>query len=1677
MRQRVVLGLFIGALLLGAPGAQPRDWILAGPQGVPMYGDPSGRVAWEIMRLQDPGTGVIPGGIRRRELAFAQNLFDQAPVSVGKQRLSEWRFLGPSNLGGRTRALALDIADEQVILAGAVSGGIWRSDDGGANWVQTLDPAQLKSVTSIAQDTRPGKHAVWYAGTGELRGNSASAAGAPYRGDGIYKSYNGGITWQVLESTSTTTPERLDQDMDYIWRVVVDVSNEGQDEVYAATFGGIYRSIDGGETWKKTLGGNGNENINTDLVIDKNGVLYASMSQPGDSAGLWRSSDGEAWVAINPLGWPGSYMRTVAAISPMDENQVYFISHSPGYGKNDHSLWKYTYLSGVGSGTAGGFWEDRSSNLPEFGSFGNEPFTSQEGYDLLIAIHPTVPGTVFIGGTSLYRSTDAFTSSTKIDWIAGYSGSGDNWTGVHHPDQHIIVFSRSNPNVVYSGSDGGIHRTSNILSSSVHWSSLNNGYVTSQFYTITLDHEATASQAALGGTQDNGTWYVENPELTTIGDELFGGDGAYCALLDNGRTRYLSSQRGNIYRFTYDGEGNRISWTRITSSLYDQYLFIHPFMLDPNDQHTMYLPGGRVMLRNNQLNEISEFQANPHSVGWEALQRSAIEGTGVISSLDVSRSNPVHRVYFGTSRGEIYRIDDASNSDYVVRNVTDTSFPSGAYVSSISVHPSDANFVVISYSNYGVNSVYMSENGGDDWTNISGNLEENPDGSGSGPSVRWVEVVGDSFSAPMLFAGTSTGLYSTIELDGANTTWSQEGSAEIGNNIVDMIDFRSSDRYLVLATHGHGLFATHVNPAATVFSVSGTVSENGEGLDGVSLTLRNLDNDETITRRSGSDGRYVMAGLATGSYIIIPEKRGYAFNPDQRSIVITETSVGDVDFQAFSTTPRLAISSYQIVADMPGNSDKRVQAGEYITLSIELENSTLVPVDSLYAIVDVHNDIYLRQNTAYPFPGKIFGWSANVSGENRIMIDPFSLFVSPDAPDGQTLSLPMEFYDFKGDAIGTDTLVLVASGMDTSAPHAFPSDIRLDTIDGAGQEGLLLQTLLYEAGDISNAGVDIMDSNGNTLAFLSLNDANQAGDRVANDRIFTAVVPPLPRGEYQLSIQATDARGNSESSMAIAFSAGALQPTHPLLVVADVDRTWTDPYFDEFVKTIATSGLTFDVWRSWQRGAPPLQLLESYDGVVWFAWNQVDPLDDVERDVIAAFLDNNGHLLLTGDRIAAQLSGAGLQGWLSTYLHATWREHVLADSRIRGLESDTLFTNIDLTYSPHNSEGFDIIEPTPESAAVLYYDSGSGVDRMNTHPLEVCASGQLKSGACVIASPQWGGWHSISDSVAGVWAQHGERRLLFLGFNLGAAGDGESRGRLLTEAVAWLTARDMVVLPSPRLVAPLDGATGVSVDAVFEWAEVPDARSYRFELSATTDFSTLILSEESIPDTRLFVEDLPLGIHIYWRVRARSGASIGEWSNPSVFRTNIAPIVRLPPVSTSGVGGEPLETLSLNDIFFDEDGDALSYVASSSDSTVLRVEVVGDRLEMLPLSIGEASVLMVASDGKGGHAEIGFLVTVPTVVSDTADLSLVPSSFLLHMNYPNPFSERTNITFDLASPARVDIRVFNVMGQVVAMLADKPMAAGRHQLTWQADGLPRGVYFCRMMAGGYVGVIQLVYVR
>ncbi len=803
---------------------------------VPMNGDWDAQKNLQIRELADPETGQIPEGIFYKEKMFAQGL----PKVAASDDLN-WIHRGPYNVGGRTRAAAFDILNEDIILAGGISGGVWKSIDGGDSWQKKTAPTQIPSVTSIIQDKRTGKEHIWYIGTGEGYGNSASSVGAYYYGDGLFKSEDNGETWNSVESTASNTPTEYDT-YDIIWRVAMDPSVDTSDVVYAATtFNGIKRSADGGDTWTTVI--NGGSGYTSDIIVTDSGVHYAVISSDASSSqeGVWRSENGVDWTNITPDSFPDTYERLVLDYDRTNENEVYFFGNTPNFGKHTigffeseswNSLWKYTFTENDTAGVPQGLWSDLSDNLPDDGTEFAVLYT-QGGYDLTIKVKPDSSNTIFIGGTNLYRSDDGFESGDSITFCGGYNPSSINtdWDiyDTHHPDQHEMIFLPSNPDIMISANDGGMFKTMDNTADTIQWESLNNGYYTTQLYGVGINyHEASATM--IGGFQDNGNFFTSSADPIDAWTMPYNGDGGFSHITDGEEIFYLSIQNGKVGRFKLDADGTVLESARVdpegTDS--DNISWMHQYVVDPNNENVMFYPDGKKLWRHTAMNTVTmdgEF-GDPLSDGW-SLMDGEVESPSSslkITATHVTNQNPSHSIYVATGTKLSYRVDSADSDSPVwvklgSKNAEGINVVGSGNSNCITTNPENGQEVMLIRTNYNRRSIFHSFDGGGVWENIGGNLEEFDNGSGNGPSVRWASILPFDSGEKIYFVGTSVGLYATDFLNGTLTVWKQIGAESIGNVVIQQVLTRKEDGLIVVATHGNGIYTANINSVDEILGV------------------------------------------------------------------------------------------------------------------------------------------------------------------------------------------------------------------------------------------------------------------------------------------------------------------------------------------------------------------------------------------------------------------------------------------------------------------------------------------------------------------------------------------------------------------------------------------------------------------------------------------------------------------------------------------------------------------------------------------------------------------------------------------------------------------------------------------------------------------------------------------
>jgi len=813
------------------------------------------RARHEFNMQKNPITGEIPPEEKQKEyqnaiLAKQQSSGQRTTSSVYTQR-------GPSNLGGRTRALVIDKTDNtsNTIIAGGVSSGVFRTTDGGANWTKVSSNDEIHNVTAIAQDPRSGFQNIWYYGTGEWSGNSATL-GSAYRGLGIWKSTDNGINWsQIIETNSVF--ELFDSYLDYV--MALEVSPINGDLMIAAT--GKISRYDGTNIFiekEEPSGGTGW----TDVIINSEGVVYAAIEGTSSQNGVWTSPTGNgSWIRIAENGSPANFNstgRTVLGMAPSNNNIIYTLFTNGNSGNIEADLWQYNSETEL--------WTDYSSKLPDEpgGNLsGNDPFAVQGGYDLVVSVKPDDENFVVIGGTNAYKIEDIVTNST-FNRIGGYVSNTSyglySVGGVdHHPDIHALIFDPNNENVLFSGTDGGVHRTADISASSVAWENLNNNYITYQFYHVALDSE-DGSNAVIGGAQDNGTM-IGGTDLgladNTQMNKWYGGDGVAVGITqrEGGAFQYYyGSQNGNI-RTNYptccrgiepDGSGSQ---------------FVTYFYLDPDNTNALYYAG------NNRVYKTADAE-NITSSTWDNL---GILPTGeFIKSYATSRgayNTASSYLLIGGERGGIFRLDDPQNStdasDAINITPSEASTTNGTVVSGLATHPTNPDIVLAVYANYGINSIFITTDATSNtptWTLVERNLEAH--------SIRSAAIV-ELEDETIYMVGTARGLYASN--DPLNNDWDIEGANQMGLAVISGLALRASDNTLLIGTHGNGMFETTVEGTLSVNSYS---QENSINLypnpTKIELNLQgNTINFESKIRYRISDitGKILQKGMVTNRKI------------------------------------------------------------------------------------------------------------------------------------------------------------------------------------------------------------------------------------------------------------------------------------------------------------------------------------------------------------------------------------------------------------------------------------------------------------------------------------------------------------------------------------------------------------------------------------------------------------------------------------------------------------------------------------------------------------------------------------------------------------------------------------------------------------------------------------------
>ncbi|MGI9105390.1 MAG: DUF4214 domain-containing protein [Pyrinomonadaceae bacterium] len=735
-----------------------------------------------------------------------------------------WRSIGPSpttaafpdNWGatsGRINAIAVHPTNPQIVLIGAATGGIWRSIDGGANFVPVSDKHVDLAVGSIAfSRSNP---AIVYAGMGDL--------GNGYFGTGILKSFDAGATWARVSNDSLPplgTTAKLE----------VDPANANRVYVLQATYtlttpsdpnaefrlvrNGFFLSDDGGVSWRRTLAGRprdlaihpGNPNI---LYLGMNLVDTFNGIAAGPAAVYKSANGGSTWEPVPVFVAPaGTNTRDVrVAVSPARPDALYVFS---------------------GSSTSLNLSVSSNAGLPGTWSAGSvarvDP--AQFGYNSYIYIDPANADHIYLGTRDVYKSSDGGGTWTNLTKNFSYRASSNTYpysphSSTSHPDQHALAFDPANSNVIYIGNDGGLSKSTDGGATFV---SQNGSFTLSQFVGITM--HPIDPNLSFGGTQDNGTQY--RLPGGNRWEEFAEGDGGQSVInpLDP-RSVFTTYIFGRIRRWLFNADGTRTEQPGSTSNSTfgepatgQRIAFYAPFKNNGVDA-TVYFGTWRLFVSANFADAVNVTQPTWTAPGGTTdltkavfaapscnfslpLSQQPPQCSDVLTAIGVERRAGAQVLYTGSAQGRVMVTQDGG------ANWTDmTAGLPNRFVESLTVDPANAATAYVTFSGYGTGHLYRTTNFGQSWTDIGGA----PALANSIPNVPISAFFIDPVNSSTLYAGSDIGVFRSTD-NGA--TWETFNQGMLPAVVTGFATNRNNT--IQLSTYGRGAY--ELTNAATACSYS-----------------------------------------------------------------------------------------------------------------------------------------------------------------------------------------------------------------------------------------------------------------------------------------------------------------------------------------------------------------------------------------------------------------------------------------------------------------------------------------------------------------------------------------------------------------------------------------------------------------------------------------------------------------------------------------------------------------------------------------------------------------------------------------------------------------------------------------------------------------------------------------
>ncbi len=703
-----------------------------------------------------------------------------------------WRQIGPANMSGRITDVEGIPSPSKTFYVAAAAGGIWKTTNNGTTFRPLFDNERIVSLGDIA--IAPSDTMQIWAGTGEEDSRNSISPGG-----GIYKSTDGGLTWELkgLEETEV------------IARIVVHPTNP--DRVWVAALGhiwdsnperGLYRTDDGGESWDLVKFISDKAGF-VDLAIHPTDpdVLFASswervrgpyfLQSGGPGSALFTTTDGgDTWTEVGGPGWPtGEFGRIGIAISKSDPEIVYANVEAEAY-EGDPAP------NGLYRSNDGGMSWEKMNNV------NSRPF-----YYSQVRVHPTNPDRVYWSTVNV--SND------------GGKTVGSAAQGIH-VDHHAMWMDPNDPERMIVGNDGGIGITFDQGGNYV----FPNIMALGQFYEVSFGMELPYT--VCGGLQDNGSWCgpsrrsqgpITNAMWATVG----GGDGFFTLQdPDHPEIVYSESQGGNMGRRNTI-TGDRMSFRKPGGGRGGaeegeeawRWNWNTPLVMSPHDPTVIYVAGNRVVKYTNRGEEYEVISEDLTYADEEKIRISTettggitpdLTGAETFATIVTLAESPLQQglLYAGTDDGRSWM---SENDGGAWEELTGRfpGVPDGTWVRRIEASSHDVSTFFVAFDGHRTNDftpyVYMTTDGGESFRSISSDL----------PTGRpdFVHVVRQDLVNPnLLFVGTDVGVYFSMDMGGH---WQKfmEGFPTVP---VHDLKIHPRDRDLIAGTHGRSIWIVDIAP-------------------------------------------------------------------------------------------------------------------------------------------------------------------------------------------------------------------------------------------------------------------------------------------------------------------------------------------------------------------------------------------------------------------------------------------------------------------------------------------------------------------------------------------------------------------------------------------------------------------------------------------------------------------------------------------------------------------------------------------------------------------------------------------------------------------------------------------------------------------------------------------------